>query len=106
VAVVHDHDHCATAHLPQRWGRTDEWYNFRAAPEHVRVLASLDTASYSGSTLGQNHPIAWCHEMDGGRAFYTAGGHTNESFREPAFRQHLLGGILWAASRDCAPASP
>ena len=26
------------------------------------------------------------------------GGHTPGSFSEPLFRQHLLGGILWAAA--------
>ena len=101
VVEVHDHEHCSTRHLPERWGRNDEWYNFQKAPEHVNVLATLDTSTYTGSAHAGNHPIAWYHEMDGGRAFYTAGGHTNESFSEPEFLQHLLGGILWAARREC-----
>jgi type 1 glutamine amidotransferase len=46
--------------------------------------------------MGDHHPIAWAHEYDGGRAFYTAGGHTIESFGEPLFRSHLADGILWA----------
>jgi type 1 glutamine amidotransferase len=28
--------------------------------------------------------------------FYTAGGHTKESFSEPEFVQHLNGGLIWA----------
>jgi type 1 glutamine amidotransferase len=47
--------------------------------------------------MGADHPIAWCHPFKGGRAWYTALGHTIESYSEPAFRSHLLGGILWAA---------
>lgn len=39
----------------------------------------------------------WYREFDGGRTWYTGGGHTGESYGEPAFREHLLGGILWAA---------
>jgi type 1 glutamine amidotransferase len=56
--------------------------------------------------MGADHPIAWCHSFKGGRAWYTAGGHTGESYSEPAFRRHLLGGILWAAGLargDCRP---
>ena len=47
--------------------------------------------------MGEKHPIAWYHEFDGGRAFYTAGGHTSESYREPEFVEHLTGAIEWAA---------
>ena len=44
-----------------------------------------------------DHPIAWYREYAGGRAWYTAGGHTRESYSEPLFPQHLLGGIEYAA---------
>jgi type 1 glutamine amidotransferase len=47
--------------------------------------------------MGTDHPIAWAHFYDGGRAWYTALGHTEESFAEPLFLQHLLGGIRFAA---------
>ncbi|MEV7203149.1 ThuA domain-containing protein [Streptomyces griseoluteus] len=42
----------------------------------------------------------------GGRAFYTGGGHTRESYADPAFRAHLRGGLRWAtgaAQADCRP---
>lgn len=94
---VEDHAHPATAGLGATWNRTDEWYNYRSNPrERAHVLASLDESSYSGGTMNGDHPIAWCQDYQGGRAFYTGGGHTKESFAEPAFRQHLLGGIRWA----------
>ena len=48
--------------------------------------------------MGVDHPIAWCHNYDGGRAWYTGGGHTSESYGESRFRRHLLGGIKWAAN--------
>jgi type 1 glutamine amidotransferase len=44
-----------------------------------------------------DHPIAWYQEYAGGRAWYTAGGHTRESYAEPLFLEHLLGGIEYAA---------
>ena len=95
---VEDGTHPATAGLSSVWVRTDEWYNFRADPRpHVHVLLTLDESSYTGGAMGADHPIAWCHAVGGGRAFYTAGGHTRESYADPAFRGHLLGAIRWAA---------
>jgi type 1 glutamine amidotransferase len=100
IAVI-DRDHPSTDHLPERWPRTDEWYDFRSRPaDTVRVLMNLDESTYTGGVMGDPHPIAWCHEYDGGRALYTAGGHTNESFAEPDFRRHLAGAIRWAAGLD------
>ncbi|MEU6336103.1 ThuA domain-containing protein [Streptomyces cellulosae] len=104
---VEDRAHDATAHLGTAWQRTDEWYNYRTNPRSTaHVLASLDESSYSGGTMSGDHPIAWCKDYAGGRAFYTGGGHTAESYAEPAFRRHLLGGIRWAAGTtkaDCRP---
>ncbi|WP_031510440.1 ThuA domain-containing protein [Streptomyces megasporus] len=104
---VEDRAHAATAHLGAVWERTDEWYDYRTNPrERAHVLATLDESSYTGGTMGEDHPIAWCQEYRGGRAFYTGGGHTRESYAEPAFRAHLLGGIRYAigaARADCRP---
>src|SRR6266446_3198736 len=84
--------------LPKRWVRTDEWYNFNINPRSsVHVLATLDETTYLNGSMGFDHPIAWSHFYDGGRAWYTAGGHTPESFSEPLFQAHLLGGIQFAA---------
>ena len=43
--------------------------------------------------MGAEHPTAWCQVYDGGRSWYTGGGHTDESFADPDFLQHLLGGL-------------
>jgi type 1 glutamine amidotransferase len=105
---IEDPDHPSTAPLPQVWERTDEWYNFRTNPRgSVRVLATIDESSYSGGDMG-DHPMAWCHDVTGGgRSWYTAFGHTEASYDESLFRQHLLGGILTAAgalTANCAVA--
>ncbi|ACY48616.1 Crp/FNR family transcriptional regulator [Rhodothermus marinus DSM 4252] len=101
VVRVVDRTHPSTKELPEAWTRTDEWYNFRENPrtKGVQVLAVLDETTYEGGEMGEDHPISWYHLYDGGRAWYTAMGHTKESYAEPLFRQHLLGGILWAAGR-------
>ncbi len=103
---VADRAHPSTSHLPERWERFDEWYNFQGNPRgKVHVLATLDESTYDpGGGMGADHPIAWCHYYRGGRSWYTGMGHTNESFQDPAFRRHLAGGILWAAgavANDC-----
>jgi type 1 glutamine amidotransferase len=96
---VEDRSHPATAHLGTSWQRTDEWYDFRQNPRpSVRVLISIEEATYTGGNMG-DHPMAWYHEFEGGRAFYTALGHTDESYTEPDFVRHLAGGIAWAAAR-------
>ena len=91
-----DHDHPSCQHLPDQWPRTDEWYNYRDINPNLNILLNLDEDSYEGGTNGDDHPIAWYHEYDGGRAFYTGGGHTIESFSEPDFIQHLWEGIKYA----------
>jgi cytochrome c len=99
-AAVHiaNPNHPSMKGLPALWERTDEWYNFRSNPRGaVQVLATLDEATYSGGAMGADHPIAWCQEVDGGRSWYTAMGHTNESYADALFRLHLLGGIESAA---------
>lgn len=93
---VIDTTHLSTKGLPKRWERTDEWYNYKNIQDDIKVVAKLDEDTYEGGENGENHPIAWYHEFDGGRAFYTGGGHTDESFSEPLFLTHLLGGIKYA----------
>src|SRR5207244_3256904 len=93
-ATVHveDRAHPSTSALSENWPRADEWYNFRANPRgRVHVLATVDESTYSGGSMGADYPIAWCQEFAGGRAFYTAGGHTRESWAELLFLAHVAG---------------
>jgi type 1 glutamine amidotransferase len=107
TAVVEDRAHPATAHLGPTWERTDEWYDFRANPRaSSHILARLDGSTYTGAVMGDDHPHTWCHTVGSGRSFYTGGGHTVESYGEPAFVAVVLGGIRYAAgvrSADCRP---
>lgn len=101
VVNVSDREHSSTKQLPAKWKRTDEWYNFRDHPTEkaggeLRILATLDEATYEGGSMPASHPVIWCQEFDGGRAWYTALGHTKESYAEENFLKMLLGGIQWA----------
>ncbi len=94
--VVTDAKHLSTLHLPQIWERKDEWYNFKNLNPEVNVLIKIDESSYTGGKNKDNHPMAWYHTFEGGKVFYTALGHTIESYSEPLFLQHVLGGIQYA----------
>ncbi len=85
-----DRTHPSTRHLPSSWTRADEWYTFYDMVPDLHVLIRLREPD------GSARPIAWCREFDGGRTWYTAEGHTNETFTEPLFVEHLLGRIRWA----------
>lgn len=104
---VEDRAHPSTAGLPETWVRTDEWYNFTVNPRaKTRVLVSIDETTYKGGTMGDDHPMTWSHAFEGGRVWYTALGHTESSFAESEFLQHLLGAIEFAAGvkkTDLAP---
>ena len=89
----------ACKHLPERWFRYDEWYNYKSISPDIKVLLELDESTYEGGTNGPRHPITWYHEYQGGRSFYTGLGHTKESYAEPDFKKLLLGGILYCLNR-------
>ena len=127
TATVHveDANEPSTTGLPASWSRVDEWYNFQPPTNPVvngggndysprdsgvHVLATVDESTYGeddGNTADDDHPVAWCTNFDGGRAWYTAMGHTQASFSEPEFRAHILGGLRTAAgtvTADCGAA--
>lgn len=95
--IIKDKDFPATAFFTDTvWQRTDELYNFKKMNEDVNVILTVDESSYEGGTHGGYHPMSWYHEYDGGRAFYTELGHTEESYTEENYLKHLLGGIQYA----------
>jgi type 1 glutamine amidotransferase len=92
--------HPSTSMLPPEWVRFDEWYNFTANPrEDVHVLITLDESTYNpgNGAMGADHPLAWCHNFEGGRSWYEGAGHTDASWTDPLFLEHILGGIEWTA---------
>lgn len=98
--IVADKSHPSTKHLPDTWERSDEWYNFKNLNKDVHVIAKIDEKSYEGGKMGDDHPMAWYHEYDGGRAFYTEFGHTEESYTDSNYLKHILGGIQYAIGEN------
>ncbi|MGD8175441.1 ThuA domain-containing protein [Marinimicrobium sp. ARAG 43.8] len=89
-------NHPATEALPEQFRLADEWYDFKLLSDRRHDLLTVDERSYQGGQHGAYHPIAWYHEFDGGRVFYTGLGHTSEMFSNTLFLQHLDGGLEYA----------
>ncbi|SDS23229.1 Cytochrome c [Maribacter dokdonensis] len=99
--IIKDKNFVATQFFTDSvWNRTDELYNYKNINPDVNVLMTLDESSYVGGQNGDFHPIAWYHDYDGGRAFYTGGGHADASYSEDLFLKHLLGGIQYAIGEN------
>ncbi|MBC8034507.1 MAG: ThuA domain-containing protein [Chitinophagaceae bacterium] len=96
VLNIVDKNHVSTSHLPSEWKRKDEWYNFKQIGKDLNFLITIDEKSYTGGKNGETHPMAWYHDFDGGRAWYTELGHTEESYADSNYLKHVLGGIRYA----------
>lgn len=100
---VIDKYHPSTSHLPEIWKWEDECYysNYLNPSLHIILTADLSTVEdskkevYPGKVFGDQFPLAWCHEFEGSRVFYTALGHKIEYYKDENFRKHLKGGIIW-----------
>ncbi|WP_338876837.1 ThuA domain-containing protein [Spirosoma sp. SC4-14] len=98
--IVAMKNHWATKGMPDEFERTDEFYSFRNISPKLNVVLKIDEKTYQGGKNGDNHPMSWHQEFDGGRSFYTAMGHTDETFSEPLFLNHLWSGILYTTGGD------
>ena len=86
VIQVVNNSHPSTKHLPKQWQCRDEWYVFDRTPSHATILMEVNS-----------HPIAWCDTVGKGRSLYTGRGHTEESYSDQQFLQHLKGAIEWVS---------
>ena len=96
VHVV-DPQHPATAGLPETLKWKDEFYYLGEQPKDLNVLLVGDLTGLKDKQKppGATWPLAWCHEFESGRSFYTSLGHQKEHYSDPVFKQHILGGLLW-----------
>ena len=101
---VKDAKDISTANLPATFEWSDEFYYVDNIPEGLHVLLAGDLmtlddpgkAKYPGTKFGDEFPLAWRHEFEGGRAWYTALGHKKEEYANPLLYNQILGGIQWA----------
>jgi type 1 glutamine amidotransferase len=107
---VADKTHPSTSSLPESWVREDECYYLKHLNPNINVLLYADLTTvedeekneYPGEVFGDKFPLAWYHEFEGGRSWYTALGHSVEDYDNPVFIKHILGGIQWVVSGNSA----
>lgn len=100
---VLDRKHPSTAHLDATWKWEDEFYYLKEMPKDLHVLLEGDLATLNDPQKPKDEktrPLAWCHEVEGGRSWYTALGHKKEYYDDATFQKHLLGGIKWAMKME------
>lgn len=107
VLKIEDKNNPSTHELPPSFSRNDEWYNFKYVNPDDHMLLTIDQTTYNSTQTEKNvigddkkHPVSWCHNYDGGRAFYTSMGHLKSAYEEPLFLNHVWGGIQYASGKN------
>ena len=76
---------------------TEEWYALRAFRPDLHVLLVLETEGMKGNFYQRPpYPNTWARMYGRGRVFYTALGHREDVWSNPAYRSLLTGAMAWA----------
>ncbi len=101
--------HRAVRHISAKWQHVEEWYSYDRSVRSqtgVQVLASVDETTYSPrlkflwtdkDIAMSDHPVIWTRTVGGGRAFFSALGHSGDAYRTAQYKGVLEGAIEWAA---------
>lgn len=93
--------------VPVGFSPWDEWHAMKNFAPDLHVILALDCAKMTGNVYQRsNFPVAWARREVKGRVFFTAMGHNEEIWKNPAFRKMLLGGIRWASGELEADITP
>lgn len=98
--TIVDKNHPSTKGLPDPWEITDEWYTFKKQPDNLKILMTVDKSVFPNKDEIEQAPVAWFHEYDGGRSFYTGLGHEDAEYADANFLKHILGGIQYAIGKN------
>ena len=100
--------------LGDRFEAQEEWYSMTNFAPDMHALLVLDTATMRNPYPEEPnwppagwdtpyhrppYPVTWAHHYGKGRVFYTAMGHSEETWRSARFQGILFGGIDWALGR-------
>ncbi len=104
---VDDPEHSSTKHFPvDGFIITDEIYQMKDPYSRARqhLLLSLDTERTDMNKGGihrtdNDFGISWTRKQGKGRVFYSSLGHRKDVWAHPAYRRHLVEGMLWAAGK-------
>jgi type 1 glutamine amidotransferase len=96
---VENSNHPATKHFGESFEIADDIYQFKSFDRSkVDLLLSLDPDSLDLKNPKMNAndkdlPVAWAKPHGSGRVFYTALGDWESTWKNPAYRVHLIEGI-------------
>ncbi|WP_209330773.1 ThuA domain-containing protein [Lunatimonas salinarum] len=103
-------NHWLNQGLPETFTFDGDWLNFKRSVRDlpgVTILLTLDETTYDpvrpqfkksgGKPMGEDHPMAWIREFEGGRFAYTMIGHDLRPLVTPFGEEHLMRMIRWAA---------
>ena len=102
--TVDDPQHPSTSHLRSPWTPANVWDDFDMVPP--AQAAVLLSANGSGADADGSIPVAWYHQVEGGRVFYTGLGAAAEALRDPSVVRHLLGGVEFVLGRAAVTPEP
>lgn len=102
-------NHPSMKGVPDSWEREDECYFGKELYPGIQVLMVHDLESLqkdqtdlitkNAGSFANYYPAVWFQEFDGGNIWVTALGHSKESYQDPIFKNHLLQGIRFIASK-------
>lgn len=105
VKVV-DENHPSTKNLPTLFEVEDEcYYSVEMNPDiHVLLAADMTTVEdpkkgeYPSNIFNDSFPLAWYHQFEGGKQWYTSLGHPIEAYSLKLYQDHLKGGLQYILS--------
>ena len=84
--------------LPRSLERTDEWYYFDDYDPVSKVIVTLDPTSIGEKDVNPN-PMSWTRQINDGRIFYMAMGHTIEKLLRTVLPPARRKGLDWVLRR-------
>ncbi|MEO6721671.1 MAG: ThuA domain-containing protein [Ferruginibacter sp.] len=95
--------------VPAVWVREDECYFGKELYPGIKVLMAHDLLSLktdepdlllkNAGSFANFYPAVWWQPFEGGNIWITTLGHSKESYQDPVYKNHLLQGIAFIASR-------
>jgi len=87
--------------------RMGEWYSLKDFAPDLHVVQVLETAGMTGAPYDRGpYPVTWARRHGRGRVFYSALGHREDEWADPAFLSLVLGATRWAFGDAAATLTP
>ncbi|MEO5913388.1 MAG: ThuA domain-containing protein [Luteolibacter sp.] len=84
------------ADLGESFTYNEEWYSLKDFAADIHVLTVIDAPAMKGNPYDRPpYPTTWARAEGKGRVFYTAMGHRDDIWSNPAYQNLLVGAIRW-----------